>query len=195
MMGAGKIDWEAIRLAYIRGGNVSELAKRFNVSAAYIGRKRTEEKWVEQRARFQEKAAKKALEKAVNVEAVRLGKIIQAADDMAAVIGKLYGDPEQFQRHMVTETVIDEDGKRSTRTVEKVYAKTDTRAISDMTRALKDMTLVLRNLHNLPTQPEAEAQRIAAERLKLEQKRADADRTDREITVQFEGGSMEEYAK
>jgi hypothetical protein len=56
-------------------------------------------------------------------------------------------------------------------TVERQFDKVDTRAIKDMTGALKDMTLVLRNLHNLPTQAEVEAQRIAAERLKLEQRK------------------------
>jgi hypothetical protein len=82
--------------------------------------------------------------------------------------------------------------------VEKQFDKLDSKAIKDFTGALKDMTLVLRNLHNLPTQAEAEAQRIAAERLKLEQRKADAaeaaNQVDKSIVVKFEG-DMEAFSK
>ena len=81
---------------------------------------------------------------------------------------------------------------------EKQFDKLDSKAIKDFTGALKDMTLVLRNLHNLPTQAEAEAQRIAAERLKLEQRKADAaekaGEVDKSIIVRLEG-DLEAYAK
>ena len=83
-------------------------------------------------------------------------------------------------------------------TAERLYDKVDTKAIKDLTGALKDMTLVLRNLNNLPTQAEAEAQRIAAERLKLEQRKVDAaekaDGIDKSIVVRLEG-DLEAFAK
>ena len=79
--------------------------------------------------------------------------------------------------------------------MERIFDKADSRAIKDLTGALKDMTLVLRNLYNLPTQAEAEAQRIAAERLKLEQRRVDAESgTDKSIKVVLADG-WEEMAK
>ena len=105
---------------------------------------------------------------------------------MAAVVEGAFDDKEQFHRHIVL------DGDTM---VEKRFDKLDSKAIKDFTGALKDMTLVLRNLHSLPTQAEAEAQRIAAERLELEKRKLAAqDKTDTKIEVVF-SGDMERFAK
>ena len=148
-----------------------------------------------ERAEFRAKATLKAVESAVDVEADRLGQIINAANNMAMVIQNIFVDEQQFHRHLVTDTEIDEDGGKSIVTVEREFDKVDTRAIKDLTGALKDMTLVLRNLNNLPTQAEAEAQRIAAERLEMDKRKMEReDDVDKEIKVVF-AGDMERFAK
>ena len=59
---------------------------------------------------------------------------------------------------------------------------------------MKDLAIVHRNLHGMPTQAEREAQRIAAERLKMDQKRAQLDENaDKSIAVELV--KAEEYAK
>ena len=193
------INWDEIRAVYVTTDlSTKALAQKFGVGISRLQAKCAKEGWVAQRMAFRAEAAAKAVDRAVDVEADRLGKIINAANSMAMVIEAMYGDSQQFHRHIVTDTMIDEDGGKTIMTVERQFDKVDTRAIKDMTGALKDMTLVLRNLHNLPTQAEAEAQRIAAERLKLEQRKVDAaekaGEVDKSIVVKLEG-DLEAFAK
>lgn len=156
-------NWDEIKTVYVTTDlSTKAIAQKYGIGLSVIQKKCAADGWVAARMAFRAQAAAKAVDQAVDVEADRLGKIINAANSMAAVIENVYKDPEQFHRHLVVNMDVTE---------EKIFDKVDTKAIRDMTVAIKDMTLVLRNLHNLPTQAEAEAQRIAAERLKLEQRK------------------------
>lgn len=112
---------------------------------------------------------------------------------MNETIAGIKKDPQQFNRHLVTQGA---DGM--TETIERIFAKVDTRAIRDLSGAIKDMTTATRSLYGLPTQVEAEAQRVAAERLKLEERKTDAaeqaNQVDKSIIVRLEG-ELEDYAK
>lgn len=192
-------NWDEIKTVYVTTDlSTKGIAQKYHIGIAAVQKKCAADGWVAARMAFRAQAAAKAVDQAVDVEADRLSKIINAANSMATVIEAMYGDPQQFHRHIVTDTMIDEDGGKAIMTVERQFDKVDTRAIKDMTGALKDMTLVLRNLHNLPTQAEVEAQRIAAERLKLEQRKVDAaekaDQVDKSIVVKLEG-DLEAFAK
>lgn len=189
-------DWDAVKTAYITSLlSLGQIAQQFGLKRHTVEQRSRKDGWVAARADFRARATVKAMEEAVDVEADRLGQIINAANNMATVIRNIFVDEQQFHRHLVTDTEIDEDGGKSIITVEREFDKVDTRAIKDLTGALKDMTLVLRNLNNLPTQAEAEAQRIAAERLEMDKRKLDAEtNTDKEIRVVFADG-MEAYAK
>lgn len=193
------INWDALRTLYVTTQlSLNDLAKREELKLHTVQERSRKDGWVAARMAFRAQAAAQAVDRAADNEADRLAKIINAANNMAAVIEAVYQDPEQFQRHVVTDTVIDDDGSKGILTVEKQFRAVNTKAVRDMTAAIKDMTLVLRNLHNLPTQAEAEAQRIAAERLKLEQRKVDAaeaaNQVDKSIVVKLEG-DLEAYAK
>ena len=193
------INWDKVRTLYITTQmSLSELAKHEGLKFHTVTERSRKDGWVAARMAFRAEAAAQAVDLAVDNEANRLAKIISAANSMAAVIEAVYQDPEQFQRHVVVDTIIDEEGGKGILTVEKQFRAVNTKAVRDMTAAIKDMTLVLRNLHNLPTQAEAEAQRIAAERLKLEQRKVEAaesaNQVDKSIVVHFEG-DLESYAK
>lgn len=185
------IDWKGVQTEYITGDlSLPKLAKKHNLSLSTVQVRCRQEGWVAKRREFKQQAVAVAVLGAVNDEADRLGKIITSAQRMSDVIESVLEDTDQFYRHVVQ----DEIGGEKT-TIEKIFEKADSKAIRDMTSALKDMTLVLRNLYNLPTQAEAEAQRIAAERLKLEQqKAAAADNPDKTINVVMSGG-WEDLAK
>ena len=190
------VDWSEIRLAYVTSvKSYRQIAIDHNVPIGSVQKVGKEQKWPELRQEYQQKAAKIALENEVNNEGERLSKIIRAANAMSDVIDGIFRDKDQFYRHLVQDEVYDHDSDCLIKTTEeRIYEKVDSRAIRDLTGALKDMTMVLRNLYNLPTQAEAEAQRIAAERLKLEQRKADMnDNVDKTIHVVMDG--WEEYAK
>ena len=166
--------------------SLTDVAKHFGVPLKQVQKRSSADGWVAAKQEFRARAAQRAVDSAVDIEADRLGKIIKAANSMATVIEGAFDDPEQFHRHIV----LDVDTM-----VERRFDKLDSKAIKDFTGALKDMTLVLRNLNNLPTQAEAEAQRIAAERLELDKRKVDAqDKTDTKIEVVF-AGEMERFAK
>jgi len=194
-----EINWDALKTLYVTTQlSLNDIAKREGIKLHTIQQRSRKDGWVAARMAFRTQAVAQAVDIAVDNEADRLAKIINAANSMASVIEAVYNDPKQFQRHVVVDTVIDEEGGKGILTVEKQFAAVNTKAIRDMTAAIKDMTLVLRNLHNLPTQAEAEAQRIAAERLKLEQRKVDAaeaaNQVDKSIVVRLEG-DLEAYAK
>ena len=189
-------DWEAVQAEYIASEiSLRDLGKKHGIPRATIEKRCTSEGWVAKRKAYKQKAVEKAVADCVDVEAERLGKIIVSAQKMADVLEGVFDDDKQFYRHIVTDTFIGDDGGKDIVTVEKEFEKADSRAIKDLTSALKDMTLVLRNLYSLPTQAEREAQRIAAARLAIEQRKADAESdTDKRIEVVLANG-WEDLAK
>lgn len=189
-------DWDALTSEYITTDlTLVEMSKKHNISIHTLNARCGKYKWVEQRKEYKRQAIELALNNAAEAEAERLGKIITSAQQMADVIEDIFRDPQQFHRHIVTDTFINEDGGKDILTVEKEFQKVDSRAIKDLTGALKDMTLVLRNLYNLPTQAEREAQRIAAERLNMDLRKAEAEgSTDKTVKVVLTG-EWEDYAK
>ncbi len=190
-MGANTVDWNAVRTTYVTSTkSYRQIAKEHGISASLAQKRGKAEGWPVQRLKFQREAAERAIAAEVDNEANRLGCILRAANAMSRVIEGIYADPDQFYRHLVQVTCSG-DGE----TVERIYRKADTRAIKDLTGALKDMTWVLRNLNNLPTQAEAEAQRIAAERLNMDKRRFEVESgADKSIKVVLADG-WEELAK
>lgn len=184
---AKDVNWQRIKVAYVTGQmSYRDLARKHKLQPNAISRKGREEEWPRLRREYREKAAAKAIDKENVNEAERLSKLIRAEDAMEDVVVKLFSDAQQFYRHIV----IDGQGHSE----ERIFDKVDTRAIRDLTGALKDLTYVRRNLDGLPTQAEKEAQRIAAERLKMDQKKAEMDEgTDKNITVELL--KAEEYAE
>lgn len=191
------VDWSEIRLAYITSiKSYRQIAKDHKVPIGSVQKIGKEENWPALRQEYREKAAMIAIENEVNNEAERLSKIIKAANAMSDVIEGIFKDKDQFYRHLVQDEVYDPDSDCPVKTTEeRIFKKVDSRAIRDLTGSLKDMTMVLRNLYNLPTQAEAEAQRIASERLKIEQMKANAENNvDKRIEVIL-SADMEEFAK
>ena len=202
------VDWLVIKMEYITTDlSLRKLAEKHGVNRTTIGQRCKAEGWVEARRQHKEKILSKTTEKIANKEANKLAKLAAATDKAIDVVVKAFDDEQQFNRYIVEtmeeyaepETVIDDDdvihsvGMRKY-AHEKTFAKVDTKALKDLTTVLKDLTGLMRNLYGIPTQAEAESQRIAAERLKLEQRKVDsADQTDKSIEVVFTGADVEDW--
>lgn len=92
----------------------------------------------------------------------------------------------------LTETLI--PGVSETK--EKIFEKVDTKALRDVVYMLKELTGMMRDFYNIPTPAQAEAQRIAAERLELEKRRVDADTNeDREVGIVIMPEIVKEWSK
>lgn len=165
-------DWSEIKMEYVTGAmGYRKLAKNWGVSLCTLQEHGKKGEWPrlrkEYRAELQTKTIQKVAARNASLQVNRLEKIQQAADAMASVITKVFDDAQQFNRHLIT--VMDEGHMDSQCRVEK---KIDTKAIKDLTGAMKDLTYVLRNVYDIPTMQEKAAMENAAERLKMEQQKA-----------------------
>lgn len=188
----GGVDWAPIRTEYITTKcSYRQLSEKYGVAIGNISKVSIREHWREQREQFVQKAFKKAEEKACNKEANRLARLITATTKAIDVAMEAFEDEKQFNRYIISEGI----GGGATETTEREFAKVDTKALKDLTGVLKDLTGLMRDFYNIPTPAQAEAQRIAAERLALDQRRAEADAdTDTTVTVIMEN-SLDDYSK
>lgn len=157
-------DWNTIRTTYITGtDSYSALSKKFNVSITTITKRGKTEGWVNERKIYQKKLISKVREKTVNSAASKIFKLQNVTDNL---VGKMEKMSERFD--------VEESSARD---------------ILDLTKAVRELTTAIRDLHDLPTAAEKEAQKIARERLQLEKERIKAGNDDdKSITVVFEGG-------
>lgn len=161
-------DWKAIKTEYITTDiSYRKLAQKYGIHYKAVSQKGKAEKWVELRAEYRAKTITKTIEKASDREADRLARLMDTTSRAIDVTVKAFEDAEQFNRYLV------ETGPKSNRqTVEKVFQKVDTKALKDLTSVLKDLTGLMRDFYDIPTPAQAEARRIAGERLELEKRKS-----------------------
>ena len=199
------VNWEKIKSEYITTDTSQrKLAKKYSVSMNALTRRCKNEEWVKQREQYKSKVVAKTVEKSANREANRLARLMDTTSKAIDVAAKAFDDPEQFNRYIVEKrekyafpTPGGDDGEADEAALiserqwseEQVFSKLDTKAIKDMTAVLKDLTGLMRDFLNIPTPAQAEAQRIAAERLELEKRKVDAsDNSNDGIEITFNAG-------
>jgi len=198
-------DWKKIKTEYITTDiSQRKLAQKYGVGPSRIAARSKAEQWVEQREQYRSKTIAKTLEKSSTIEANRLSRLMDTTTKAIDVAVKAFEDESQFNRYLVdrketyASPLIDEDGETAISerswTEEKIFSKVDTKALKDLTSVLKDLTSLMRDFYNIPTPAQAEAQRIAAERLDLDRLKADADKGAPEPVTIIMGGVADEYA-
>lgn len=199
-------DWDALKMEYVTTKTTyAKLAEKYGISISQIKIVAARDGWTNERKKFTARVQQKAYRKACNHEADRLARLITATTGAIDVAMRAIGDDEQFNRYLVERRekyavpVTDEaaedgelppDGKLLLErqwTEEQTYQKVDT-------KALKDLTGLVRDLYGIPTQAQAEAQRIAAERLELDRKKAEDGSTDTHAELEIVG-LPEEYKR
>ena len=196
-----KVNWEEIKTEYITTDiSQRKLAAKYGIGTVAISTRSKSEGWVEARKQYKAKTIAKTLEKSSTREANRLARLMDTTTKAIDVAVKAFEDESQFNRYLVdrkeayASPLIDEDGETAISerswTEEKIFSKVDTKALKDLTSVLKDLTSLMRDFYNIPTPAQAEAQRIAAERLELDRLKAAAskDNTADEIEVIFNAG-------
>lgn len=184
----GEVDWEKIRLEYVTTRcSYRQLSEKYGVAIGNISKVSVREHWKEQRERFVHDVYKKAEEKEKRSQVDRLARLTKATTKAVDVAMKALDDENQFNRYIISEGI----GGGATETKEMEFAKVDTKALKELTGVIKDLTSLMRDFYNIPTPAQAEAQRIAAERLEIERKKAEADSTDDGIEVVIKGEAEE----
>lgn len=184
----GEVDWEKIRIEYVTTRcSYRQLSEKYGVAIGNISKVSVRERWKEQRERFVHDVSKKAEEKEKRNQVNRLARLTRATTKAVDVAMKALDDEKQFNRYIISEGI----GGGATETEERIFDKVDTKALKDLTGVLKDLTALMRDFYNIPTPAQAEAQRIAAERLEIERKKAEADTTDDGIEIIIKGEAEE----
>lgn len=202
------MDWETVKTEYITTNtSYSKLAKKYETSKAVIAQKAGPEGWVKLRKQYKNAVLTKTLRKAANKESDRLSRIGTLANKALDVAMGAFEDEQQFNKYIVERRekyavpeLEGDEGDAAQFIIEKQwseeqqFSKVDTRALKDLTAVIKDLASIIRNVYGIPTQAEAEAQRIAAERLALDKKKAEADSTDDGVEIVI-AGEAEEWAR
>lgn len=161
-------DWNAIRIEYITTKtSYRKLSEKYGINKDVIARKARNDGWQADRDKIAAKVHTKTINKLADKEANRLAKLMDATNKAADV------------------AMVALDAQQS------LAEEADTRALRDLTAVIKDLTGLMRDFYNIPTPAQREAQRIAGERLRLEQLKAEADKNDdKEVEVLFVGEDM-----
>lgn len=185
-----KINWEKIKTEYITQDiSQRKLAAKHKVSYDTLKRKCAEESWVELRREYKRNVTAKAMDAIAGEQAMKIAERFSVVDTALERVKELYADAEQFNRHLVERE--DDDGKH---VEERIFQKLDTKAMKDGVVMLEKLVNLTRDIYDLPNQQTREAQRIAAERLALEQEKADRNDGVQTIEVIYSGGEPEDWS-
>ena len=176
----GDIDWKPIKTEYITT-NIGQraLAKKYGISLTVLSNKSIAEGWVAERKKYADRCVSSAVRKSARREASHIERLMKATGKALDVAMEAFEDEKQFHRYIITDGI----GPGMTETNEREFSKVDTKALKDLTAVIKELTGLMRDFYNLPTPSQAESQRIAAERLELDKRKADTDSTDNDIEV------------
>lgn len=205
MAGSGSVDWNRIKTEYITTNiSLRQLSKKYGIGFGNLSDHCRKEGWVTLRTKHGDRLVTKAVRKSEEKEVNRLARLMQATTKAIDVAMEAFEDEKQFNRYIVNRREKYMGGKEAVAgdvietewSEEQVFQKIDTKALRDLTGVLKDLDALMRQYYNLPTPAQAEAQRIAAERLELDKKKAEAETgIDTDVTVRFESGDIEDYGK
>lgn len=171
------LDWEAIKTEYITTDiSLSKLAKKHGCTKGQIGKTCAKQGWVAQRKQFAADVLSKTMDHEAAKQSARLIKLMDATGRAIDVALGALMDDEQFKRYVVTEEM-------GNVVREKQFEKIDTKALKDVVGALKELTAMVRDFEDIPTPAQRESQRIAAERLKIEQQKAAQGEASGNITI------------
>lgn len=172
--------WDAIRADYLTGEySVRELAEKHGVSESRIYKKATSDGWKKLKDKIRQKADEKYVAHAARVRARELEVISSAAGKMAALLDR----------------TVDELSEQPTEKRLKAL-----KGLSATASAIQSNTETLMKLYGIQTPAQEAAQKIARQRLALDQRKqrfeeqkvaADNKTTDVRVTITVEEDNAE----
>lgn len=191
-------DIESIKLEYITGcETLRALCRKHGLPERFLESRGSREKWVRQREEYRRSIRDRVLEKKSEEETEKLLQLANSTEKAVALAAKSFEDPDQFNRYLVSEKVRYAEGEGSDHgdnvvqrqwTEERIFKKTDTKALKEMTGVLRDLTGLMREFHGLPTKAEAERLRLSAEKLELEKEKLQKAQSVNEVQIVLNAG-------
>lgn len=175
---AERIQWGRIRHAYECGTlSYKDLAKKYHISLSRLTEVAKNEDWVGLRKRHRHEVGALAASRLRAREAEKLANIKTAADELGEQLAEVLKNKDQLFMHAaVCRSVTGEEYIVS----EKLDA-INPQTLRAFTAATNDLTKAIRNLYDLQTAQEEQAQKLAADRLAIEQARLELEKERLEL--------------
>ncbi len=146
-----QVNWDAIRADYLSGEySVTELAQKYGASESTIYKKASKDGWKKMQEKIRQKADEKYIARAARIRAKELEVISGAAVKMAELLAKTVGE-------------LDEQP-----TDKRVR---NLKGLSAVASAIQSNTDTLMKLYGIQTPAQEAAQKIARQRLTLDQRK------------------------
>lgn len=133
--------------------------------------------WIAERKKYLDKVDRKTLDKLADRDAEKQITALELqgmiSEELTKQLYQVMTDPEQFFRHLIQSThgeVTDTD--------ERVFKKFDSKSFKETVQGLKDLVSITRNVNELPTLAEQQAQADREARLQLDREKLDKANAD-----------------
>lgn len=172
--------WREIKHEYVTTEtSYRALAKRYGVHLRTLAERAKAEKWVEARQKHSETIASSMLRAAQQDEIKRqsqhLIKLQTAADKLVDIASAVMEDEESCKDQ---------------------YGRYDPRRLRELATSIRELLTITRNVYDLPSIQEQSAMDIAAERLKLEQRKVEQAESDKNEGIEIVmGDGVKELAQ
>ena len=165
-----RIRWERIEHAYVTGDlSYKEVSTRYKIPMSTLTEEAKKREWVKKRKQYRDEVAARAIARAMDEEVDRLASVRLAADRMGEVLAEIMQSEEKLKTY--AGVLRAESGAEYFEEMRlNTYNNETLRVVGGL---LKDLTKTLRNLHNIQTPAEKEAERVVREKLDLERKRVE----------------------
>lgn len=192
-----RYDWEAIKIDYVTDPNssIKKISRKYGIRERTVADKSKADDWFATKKNYLKRVTDKTIEKVTTKQANKLANLVTIADGLEKVLMKAIEDDEQFNRHIVPETIDDiENGVRVQTMTEKTMAKIDTKALKEAASTLKMIEDMKRSLLNIQKaeqlnrdRREEEKLKIERERFELEKNKVEGAKPDTEVKVVIAG--------
>lgn len=174
-----KYDWATIKTEYVTTTiSYRKLADKWAIPRRTLEQRAKMDCWTAERDEYQGKTAAATIARVSRKTSItNAQKLIQLQEGTVKlsdfIVEQLAKDPKQFFRHIVQTR----DGD-SWDAEERIFKKLDTKSLKELTGAMRDLGMLMRDLFEIPTLMERAAMDIAAERLRMDQQKAEIDNPD-----------------
>lgn len=191
-----RYDWDLIKRDYVTNpkSSLKKIAEKYGIHFTTVNKHSKADNWFATKKEYQKEVQAKVLAKCATKQADELAKELASVDNIADRIQKMLADEDQFNRHIVQETELSDSGIPMTVTTEKIFTKTDVRAMKDALQSLKMIEEMKRSMLDLQRaevlhRAQIEKERLALEREKFEweKQKAEYARPDTTNSIKIEG--------
>lgn len=173
-------EWRKIRMEYVRGKTTfAKLAEKYSLSAGYIRKKASLERWSEKKRKLDAKTEQKTIERVADARARELAKLMEIQDEL--------------------DDVLDLTVRAFSELKPRKYD--DARGLESLTKAINTAVQTKRDLYNLPNETDKAKIESLREKARLDRQRyedekaekarmaAEAENTMIRVIVQGESGA------